>query len=204
MESIREQYAQELKNLEISGEDTITARFVSIKFKRKALIVHSDKTHKGDDEEFKELLNDYKRVIDAIEKIEINEKDLNVKSDLQEFFEKHNLAKEFTQSWTIFIENEKVEMWKREMVKRFPDPKFLQGNGTQFKSSIQEGNVFSTLYDVSVPKMNIQGNQKSIRKFVLTGARTNIGLSAYHLAMHLTPSVDIGLPCGKLGYIAAR
>ena len=37
MESIREQYAKELKNLEISGEDTITARFVSIKFKRKAL-----------------------------------------------------------------------------------------------------------------------------------------------------------------------
>ena len=53
------------------------------------------------------------------------------------------------------------------MVKRFPDPKFLQGNGTQLKSSIVEGNVFSTLNDVSVPKMNIQGNQKSIRKFVI-------------------------------------
>ena len=39
---------------------------------------------------------------------------------------------------------------------------------------------------------------------IITGARTNIGLSAYHWAMHLTPSVDIGLPCGKLGYIAAR
>ena len=53
------------------------------------------------------------------------------------------------------------------MIKRFPDPKFLQGNGTQYKSRMEEGNVFTTLYDVMVPKMNIQGNQKSIRKFVI-------------------------------------
>ena len=53
------------------------------------------------------------------------------------------------------------------MRKRFPDPKHLQGNGTQYKSSIEEGNVFTTLYDVVVPKMNIQGNHKSIRKFVI-------------------------------------
>ena len=167
METLREQFAKELKNLEITNEDIITARFVTIKFKRRALKVHSDKTHTGDDEEFKELLNDYKRVIDAIEKIGNNEEKMDVKTDLQEFFQKHNLAKEFTQSWTIFIEKENLEGWNREMVKRFPDPKFLQGNGTQFKSSIEEGNVFTTLYDVSVPKMNIQGNQRSIRKFVI-------------------------------------
>ena len=43
------------------------------------------------------------------------------------------------------------------MLKRFPEPKFLQGHGTQYKSSMEEGNVFITLYDVTVPKMNIQG-----------------------------------------------
>ena len=166
MENIRKQFERELKNLEITEEDILTARLVTVKFRKKALRVHSDKT-RGDDEEFKELLSDYNRVTEAVKKIEQNNDDLDVKNDVQEFFERHNFAKEFSQSWTIFIEKNKVERWNTEMEKRFPNPKALQGNGTQYKSSMEEGNVFTTLYNVLVPKMNIQGNHKCIRKFVI-------------------------------------
>ena len=133
MENIRKQFAKELFNLEITEDEVITEKLVTKKFKMKALKVHSDKTGKADDEEFKELLNDYHRVLDAVKKIE-KSNDVDTKTDLQEFFEKHNFAKEFSQSWTIFIEKEKVESWNNEMIKRFPDPKHLQGNGTQYKS----------------------------------------------------------------------
>ena len=167
METIRKQFEKELKNLDITEEEVISARIVTKKFKRKALLVHSDKTRNGDDEAFQYLLSDYKKLIDALENIGEEKEKLDVKSDLQEFFEKHNIAKEFSQSWTILIEKEKVDRWNKEMLKRFPEPKFLQGHGTQYKSSMEEGNVFTTLYDVMVPKMNIQGNQKGIRKFVI-------------------------------------
>ena len=58
MENIRKNYEKELRTLEISDEEELTVKLVTKKFKKKALKVHSDKTHK-DDEEFKELLNDY-------------------------------------------------------------------------------------------------------------------------------------------------
>ena len=94
MENIRKQFSKELKNLEINEEETITPRLVEKRFKKKALRVHSDKTGQGDDEEFKELLNDYHRIIDAIEKIgDKADNEVNRKTDLHEFFEKHNFAK---------------------------------------------------------------------------------------------------------------
>ena len=107
MEAFRQKYAMELKNLEISNVEDISKRIVTTKFRRKALLVHSDKTRK-DDEEFKELLNDYRKVMDALDLIENDEDNSDVKTDLQEFFKNHNLVKEFSQSWTIFIEKEKI------------------------------------------------------------------------------------------------
>ena len=60
-----------------------------------------------------------------------------------------------------------VSVWSKEMRRRFPEPKSLQGNGLQFKTPIQEGTVYTTLYDVDIPKMNIQGTHGCIRLFVL-------------------------------------
>ena len=61
-----------------------------------------------DDEEFKQLLNDYNKVKNALNELsdETNEEDTE-QSDLQTFFEQHNFAKEFSQSWTIFVEKKK-------------------------------------------------------------------------------------------------
>ena len=154
--------------LEISEEEELTIKLITKKFKKKALRVHSDKTLNKDDEEFKELLNDYEKLKDAVKEVsKENAAEDEDKTDLQTFFEKHNFAKEFSQSWTIFVEKEKVNEWKNVMESLFPDFKNTQGNGTQFKTMVDDRIVYTTLYDVSVPKINIQGNHISIRKFVL-------------------------------------
>ena len=147
---------KELKNLGVEEEEALTVKLVTKKFKKKALKVHSDKTHNNDDEEFKELLNDYHKVKDAINEISNSaaEED-DEKTDLQNFFEKHNFAKEFSQSWTIYIEKDKVDEWKKEMSRRYPDFKKMQGNGIQYKTPMGDRSVSTTLYDVEIPKMNI-------------------------------------------------
>ena len=91
----------------------LSAKLVGKKFRKKALRVHSDKTRQGDDEEFKELLNVYNKIIDAIDKISDDQEEKSEeKSEMHSFFTKHNFAKEFSQSWTIFIEKDKVMKWK--------------------------------------------------------------------------------------------
>ena len=101
MENIRKQLVKELSNLEITAEDIITVKLVTKKFKMKALKVHSDKTGRqdetgrADDEEFKELLSDYHRVLDAVKKIEKNNDAQDTKNDLQEFFENITFLKNF-------------------------------------------------------------------------------------------------------------
>ena len=142
MENTKKQYHKELQNLEIGLDETITVQLVGKRFRKKALRVHSDKTRLGDDEEFKELVNVCNRLVDAIEK---SRKIKNA------FVEKHNFAKECSQSWIIYIEKEKVQKWKVELEKQYPEPKHLQGQGTQFKSFIDEKYVYTTLYDVFLP-----------------------------------------------------
>ena len=131
MENIKKQFHKELQNLEIGLDEIITVQLVGKRFRKKALRVHSDKTRLGDDEEFKELVNDYNRLVDAIEKIMYNQDDIRAeKSEMHSFFEKHNFAKECSQSWTIYIERERVLKWKVELEKQYPEPKHLQGQGT--------------------------------------------------------------------------
>ena len=58
---------------------------MTTQFKRKALKNHSYKT-RGDDEEFKPLLNEYNRVKDAIKELSGEGIEKAGKSDLQSFF----------------------------------------------------------------------------------------------------------------------
>ena len=97
--------------------------------------MHSDKTFK-DDEEFKELLSDYHRIVDAMNDLD-EEGEFVDKTDLQNFFEKHNFAKEFSKTWTIYIEKDKINDWISVRNKKFPDRKLLQGNGTQYQTHIK-------------------------------------------------------------------
>ena len=87
MENIKKQFHKELQNLEIGLDEIITVQLVGKRFRKKALRVHSDKTRLGDDEEFKELVNDYNRLVDAIEKIMYNQDDIRAeKSEMHSFF----------------------------------------------------------------------------------------------------------------------
>jgi curved DNA-binding protein CbpA len=96
MENLRRQLESELRNLEVGENEELTVKLVTKKFKKKALKVHSDKTGKEDDEEFKQLLQDYNKVKDALAELSsdvIEEEE--TKTDLQNFFEKHNLQRNF-------------------------------------------------------------------------------------------------------------
>ena len=128
MENLKKQFERELINLEIESDEELTVRVVTKKFHRKALRVHTDKTGTTDDEEIKQLITDYHYIVEALKGINGEEKD--EKSDVHEFFSKHKFAKEFSQSWTIFVEKDKVFKLKNEISKCFPDPKNMQGNGT--------------------------------------------------------------------------
>ena len=117
MENFKKQFENELKNLEIEDTDVLSEKHIATKFKKKALKVHSDKTG-NDDEEFKDLLNDYHKVLNAFKELKLDAQD-EEKDDLQTFFEKHNLAKEFSQSWTVFVEKKLVPMWLSELKSRY-------------------------------------------------------------------------------------
>ena len=67
----------------------------------------------------------------------------------------------------IYIEKEKVTAWMKGLTKYCGSPVELQAKGCQFKFLNESGRVSCTLYDVLVPKMNIQGNQYAIRMFVM-------------------------------------
>ena len=126
MEIFRKEYEKELLNLEIEESEEITQKLVTTKFRRKALKVHSDKTFK-DDVDFQNLLEDYSKVVEALNNMAENEDgELVEKTDIQNFFEKNNFAKEFSKTWTIFVEKDKVKEWKNIMGKRFPGWKTLQ------------------------------------------------------------------------------
>ena len=165
MENFKKQYNKELENLEIYYIENLTEKYISKKFKRKTLKVYSDKTGK-DDEEFKQLLDNYNKLKKGFKALNIGPEN-EEKDDLIKFFDEHNFAKEFSQSWTVYIEKNLVGNWMTEMETRYPEPKSLQYNGTQYKAVIGDKNVYITLYNVHTPKMNIQENHSCIRQFVL-------------------------------------
>ena len=171
MEAIRKNLKKELNNLDIEETEDITIRFVEKKFKKKALKVHPDKTGTNDDAEFKELLRDFQKVQTALNELEEEDSD-DDKGDVFTFFEKHNLATEKTQSWTIIVESDKTDSWNNVLKQEFGKPKLVsRGSGSQFKAPVGDYNVSITLYmnpGDQVPKMNIQGSKISLRHFVCT------------------------------------
>ena len=95
MENFKKTFERQLNNLDIDikSTDNISEKFVSLKFKRKALKVHSDKTGK-DDEEFKQLLHDYHEILDALKKLNVaNEEE--EKDELQSFLKSTILQRSF-------------------------------------------------------------------------------------------------------------
>ena len=170
MEALRNNLKKELTNLEVEETEEISIKMIEKKFKKKALKVHPDKTGKNDDTEFKELLDDFRKVQTKL--MELQDEDGDDKGDICAFFEKNNVATELSQSWTVLVEKDKAESWGKALKKKFGEPKVVNsGSGYQFKAPVGDYNVSVTLYKSpsdQVPKMSIQGSKISLRHFVST------------------------------------
>ena len=161
MEDFIRNYSAELSRLEVDEGEEITAKKLSIKFKKLALKTHPDKTGVEDDTEFKNLLNDYNILIDALKKVNDEEQDVE-KNDMADFFAENNIAKENTQSYTVLVEKVKSNEWKNELKKMelITNPKKLACGGVQYKIEVF-GNIISmTHYENpsdGQAKLHIQG-----------------------------------------------
>ena len=103
---------EDLKLLDIDPSQELTSRYVTLKYKRMAKVLHPDKVG-GDKCKFQELLNAYRRIIKHIEDNQKTEDDV-VEDDFEkEFFMKHNIMKECTTSYVIYIEDILVEKWRK-------------------------------------------------------------------------------------------
>ena len=103
---------EHLKTLNIDNTENITKRYVTTKYKRLAKTTHPDKEG-GTTASFQELKHAYKTVIDFIEdnlhyeKYEEKERDFET-----EFFMKHNILKECSASYVVYIQDSFAEKWK--------------------------------------------------------------------------------------------
>ena len=172
MEEFRKTYTEELKRLDVSDDEELTTKMLSSKFKKKALKVHPDKTGEvNQDEEFKNLLNDYKRCTEALSLILKDEADQE-QNEMAEFFVKHNLTKENTNSFTVLIENDKNVDWKDALkkMKLETEPKNLVNGGTQYKTEVLGNWVYIPHYanpSNGQSKLLIQGSMFHIKTFII-------------------------------------
>ena len=95
------QLKKDLETLSIETWDNLTIRFVTLKYKRLAKERHPDREG-GDKSEFQDLQNAYKRVIAYLEEtMDVEETDIDFE---KEFFTKHNIMKECTSSFVVYIQ----------------------------------------------------------------------------------------------------
>ena len=136
--SPNDEILKDLKVLQIDDSDNLTIKLVTAKYKKLAKVVHPDKIG-GPAEAFQELLSAYKRVIEYIENnsIEIGEVDLE-----KEFFMKHNIMKECSTSFVIYIQEAFVEKWKEILLKHLVIHRLDAG-----RLILKYGQVTITLYE---------------------------------------------------------
>ena len=111
-----EQFKDDLKMLEIGEDQNLTKRYVTGKYKKMAKIMHPDKG--GTKNDFQELQNAYNRIIKYIEEHQNKEAYEEEENDYKtEFFKKHNILKECTSSFVLYIQNELALRWQKVLVK---------------------------------------------------------------------------------------
>ena len=97
-----EQIMKDMKTLRIDNDQTLTTKFVTAKYKQLAKERHPDREG-GNTEDFQELQNAYRRMINFIEETEginVNEEDLET-----DFFMKNNVMKECSTSFVFYIQD---------------------------------------------------------------------------------------------------
>jgi hypothetical protein len=96
------QIKKDCELLDIENIETISIRFVTAKYKRRARIVHPDKKD-GNTGDFQELLHAYRRIIKFLENRQEGELDETEEDHEKDFFMKHNFTKEFSNSCVVYI-----------------------------------------------------------------------------------------------------
>ena len=159
-----EDLKKDLKLLRIEETAILTAKFVTAKYKKLTKEKHPDKLG-GRKEDFQDLQNAYKRIMEYIEDNEgININDDNFEKD---FFMKNNVMKECSTSFVVYLQDKYVENWrivlgKHVEVHRMDKARYI------FKTGI----ITITLYDKPKKdprsKLLIQsGDQRVNLEFVL-------------------------------------
>ena len=106
---------EDLKILEITDIERLTIRFVKMKYRRLTKQRHPDRIG-GKKEDFQDLQDAYKRIINYLEENMENEEESDEDYE-KEFFMKNNIMREYSNSFVIYIQNEMAVKW-REILKR--------------------------------------------------------------------------------------
>ena len=107
-----DQLKRDLQTLRIDESQELSKKFVTMKYKKLAKEKHPDRKD-GNTCEFQELQNAYKRIIKHIEDEQKKEEFEDDDDDFEtRFFMKHNMMKECSTSYVIYIQEEFVDHWK--------------------------------------------------------------------------------------------
>ena len=163
--SVNDQIKDDLEVLGIDDNQELTSRYVTLKYKKLAKVLHPDKKS-GDKCAFQELLNSYRRIIKHMEE---NMKVDEVPDDdfEKEFFMKHNIMKECISSYVVYVQETLIDKWK----------KVLESHMSIHKSDkcriiFKTGDVTITLYEKPKKdprsKLHIQsGSQEKNLEFII-------------------------------------
>ena len=149
--------------MDIEYENKITKRLVTAKYKKLAKLRHPDKDG-GDKNAFQELQNAFRRIIAFLEKNEISE---DSQDDFEtDFFTRHNIVKECTNSIVIYIQDAFVQNWRQVLEKHLKVHREEKS-----KLIMKTGGITITLYEKPKKdprsKLHIQsGDQKRNFEFV--------------------------------------
>ena len=105
----------DLMIMNIDDSQELTKHHVTAQYKKLAKQRHPDKNG-GTKEAFQELQNAYKRIIKFIEDREQNDEDI-IEDYETEFFKRHNIMKECTSSFVVYIQNDYVDRWRKVLEK---------------------------------------------------------------------------------------
>ena len=160
------QIKDDLALLEIDENQELTIRYVTVKYKRLAKVVHPDRV-RGDKCKFQEIQNAYKRIINYIEENQKMEDDIGEDDYEKDFFVKHNIMKECMTSFVVYIEELLVDKWKKVLESHLGITK-MDKCRVIFKSV----DITITLYEKpkkdNRSKLHIQsGNQEKNLEFIV-------------------------------------
>ena len=137
MEAIKD----DLKVLNIDDKQEITKDYVTAKYKNLAKVRHPDKEG-GNTGDFQRLLSAYRSIIQFLEDNQDKEPFEEKEKDFEtEFFMKHNIMKECTTSYVVYIQDQFVDRWRKVLERHITVHKM-----DKTKAIFKTGLITVTLY----------------------------------------------------------